>query len=63
MSPGGTVVLEQGSQVEARRAHAQGEWEDAPEDVDHRRHIQAWYRDNNPGPVSNFTDATSVIFH
>ena len=24
--------------------------------------FQAWYRDLNPGPVSNFTDAVSVTF-
>ena len=24
--------------------------------------FQAWYRDNNPGPTSNFTDAVSVTF-
>ena len=26
-------------------------------------HFQAWYRDANPGPTSNFTDAVSVTFH
>lgn len=25
--------------------------------------FQCWYRDNNPGPTSNFTDAVSVVFH
>lgn len=25
-------------------------------------HFQSWYRDNNPGPTSNFTDAVSVTF-
>ena len=24
--------------------------------------FQCWYRDNNPGPTSNFTDAVSVTF-
>ncbi|MCP3915983.1 MAG: hypothetical protein GY711_10545 [bacterium] len=24
--------------------------------------FQCWYRDNNPGPTSNFTDAVSVVF-
>ena len=24
--------------------------------------FQAWYRDNNPGPTSNFTDAVAVTF-
>ena len=24
--------------------------------------FQAWYRDANPGPTSNFTDAVSVTF-
>ena len=24
--------------------------------------FQAWYRDANPGPVSNFTDAVAVTF-
>ena len=24
--------------------------------------FQAWFRDNNPGPTSNFTDAVSVTF-
>jgi len=25
--------------------------------------FQCWYRDNNPGATSNFTDAVSVTFH
>ena len=25
-------------------------------------HFQAWYRDSNPGPTSNFTDAVQVLF-
>ncbi|MCP3916270.1 MAG: hypothetical protein GY711_12005 [bacterium] len=25
--------------------------------------FQCWYRDNNPGPTSNFTDAVSVTFN
>ncbi|MCP3916829.1 MAG: LamG domain-containing protein [bacterium] len=25
--------------------------------------FQCWYRDNNPGPTSNFTDAVGVTFH
>ncbi|MCP3920932.1 MAG: hypothetical protein GY711_35840 [bacterium] len=25
-------------------------------------HFQCWFRDNNPGPTSNFTDAVSVTF-
>jgi len=24
--------------------------------------FQAWYRDDNPGPTSNFTDAVSLTF-
>ncbi len=24
--------------------------------------FQCWYRDNDPGPTSNFTDAVSVVF-
>jgi hypothetical protein len=24
--------------------------------------FQAWYRDNNPTPTSNFTDASTVTF-
>jgi hypothetical protein len=24
--------------------------------------FQCWYRDSNPGPTSNFTDAVSVTF-
>ncbi|MCP4035984.1 MAG: hypothetical protein GY733_03545 [bacterium] len=23
--------------------------------------FQCWYRDNNPGPTSNFTDAVTVV--
>ena len=25
--------------------------------------FQAWFRDNNPGPTSNFTDGVSVLFN
>ena len=25
-------------------------------------HFQTWYRDTNPGPTSNFSDAASVLF-